>query len=76
MGTSRNKFCSKHQMRKGSGEIENHMEKDWDKEAGVGSSVLEWGPKGGAGSDRLEKNCGGLMRRMAQQGQMLMIAFV
>ena len=56
---SRNKFCSGHQIGKGSGQERpngNNLEKEYGKVSGVSSSVLEWGPKGGTGSIQLEKN--------------------
>ena len=73
--TSQKERYSGHQMGKGSGEdpIENKLEKDRGKGAGISSSILEWGPKGGTGSVQLEKNCGGLMRCMARQGLMMMM---
>ena len=55
------------------GKTKNNLEKDHGKGAGVSSSVLEWGLKGGTGLVPLEKNRGGGMRCMAQQGTMMMM---
>ena len=49
-----------------------NVKKRGGKGAGVSSSVLEWGQKGGTGSVQLEKKCEGIMRHMARQGQMMM----